>query len=47
MRGQACRKCAAIGHFRVKCPQLYQQGGAQSGFKMLVDLVKVDVDAED
>ena len=33
MRGQACRKCAAIGHFRVKCPQLYQQGGAQSGFK--------------
>lgn len=33
MRGQACRKCATIGHFRVKCPQLYQQGGAQSGFK--------------
>lgn len=33
VRGQACRKCATIGYFRLKCPQLYQQGGAQSGFK--------------
>ena len=32
-RGQAHRKCGTIGHFKVKCPQLYQRGGAQSGFK--------------
>ena len=32
-RVQARRKCGTIGHFKVKCPQLYQRGGVQSGFK--------------
>ena len=32
-RGQACRKCGTTGHLKVKCPQLYQRGGAQSRFR--------------
>ena len=33
VQGQACIKCGAIGHFKVKWPQLYQQSGAQPGSK--------------
>ena len=33
VQGQACSKCSAIGHFKVKWPQLYQQSGAQPGSK--------------
>ena len=57
MQGQACRKCGAIGHFKVKWPQLYQQSGAQERgvaevdtvelAEVQVDLVKVDIDVKD
>ena len=29
VQGQDCRKRGAIGHFKVKWPQLYQQSGAE------------------
>ena len=25
-RGQICRKCCGLGHFKAKCPQVYQGG---------------------
>ena len=28
-RGQACRRCEGIGHFRVRCPQVVQRGGGE------------------
>ena len=28
-RGQACRRCGGIGHFRVRCPQVVQQGSGE------------------
>ena len=27
--GQACRRCGGIGHFRVRCPQVVQQGSGE------------------
>ena len=57
VQGQACIKCGAIGHFKVKWPQLYQQSGAQERgvaevdtkglAEVQVDLVKVDIDVKD
>ena len=38
-QGQACRKRGAIGHFKVKWPQMYQPSGAQERGVAEVDTV--------
>ena len=28
-RGETCRKCGSIGHFKARCPQVVQRGGEE------------------
>ena len=44
-RGQACRMRGTKGHFKVKCPQLYQRGGGSQDSKEqgIIEVVTVGV----